>query len=112
MTSKHEPPNRGIENRFHDLSADVREERLVRYIIHQVECGRHVDDIINDSYVVQHFDEVARTRILQHPEVIKGIEEHMRREFAGYGKPAGTRKPCAGDEQEGGRDDDANLPDL
>jgi hypothetical protein len=98
MPSKSEPPSRGIEGRFHDLSADVREERLVRYIAHQVESGRHVKDIINDSYVVQHFDEVARNRIVEHPEVIRAIEEHMRRQFAGYGDSVPASKPCGGDQ--------------
>ena len=54
MSVKNEPPVRGIESRFRDLSVDVREERLVRYIIHQVQSGRHVKDIINDAYVVAH----------------------------------------------------------
>jgi hypothetical protein len=113
MPSKSEPPSRGIEARFHDLSADVREERLVRYIAHQVGSGRHVKDIINDSYVVQHFDEVARNRILGHPGVIKAIEEQMRRQFAGYGDSVGGPKPSGGDQDSGGTEEnDAELSDL
>lgn len=112
MTGKNEPSIRGIESRFRDLSVDVREERLVRYIIHQVESGRHVEDIINDAYVTAHFDEVARSRIIEHPEVIKGIEEQIRRQFAGYGDKFSG--PEAGGEDQGPaeRTDDAELSDL
>jgi hypothetical protein len=85
MSSSSEPASKGIENRFRDLSVDVREERLIRYIVHQVESGRHVEDIINDPYVTTHFDEQARSHILENPEVIKGIEEQIRHQFATYG---------------------------
>lgn len=113
MATKNEPQGHGAGGRFHDLSADVREERLVRYILHQAQSGRHVKDIVNDSYVVEHFDEVARSRILENPEVIKGIEAHMRRQFAGYGDSvAGLKPPSGGDKHEPGRVNDADVSDL
>jgi hypothetical protein len=113
MATKNEPQGHGAGGRFHDLSADVREERLVRYILHQAQSGRHVKDIDNDSYVVEHFDEVARSRILENPEVIKGIEAHMRRQFAGYGDSvAGLKPPSGGDKHEPGRVNDADMSDL
>jgi hypothetical protein len=109
MSTKHEPSSRG---RFHDLSADVREERLVRYILHNVQSGRHVKDIINDPYVVEHFDEVARGRIIENPLVIKGIEENMRRQFAGYGNSVPGCKESGGDQDSAGRVNDADVSDL
>ena len=113
MSDKNEPPGRGIESRFRDFSVDVRQERLVRYIVHQTESGRHVKDILNDPYVVAHFDEVARSRVLEHPEVIKGIEEQIRRQFAGYGDSVGGLEAGGGEDQDSaGRTSDAELPDL
>jgi hypothetical protein len=112
MTGKRDPKSRGIEDRFHDLSVDVREERLVRYITHQVEQGRRVTDIVNDPYVVQHFDEVARSRILEHPGVIKSIEESLRRQFADAGDSVGGCEAAEGEQESAGRSSDADLPDL
>jgi hypothetical protein len=113
MATKNEPQGHGREGRFHDLSADVREERLVRYILHQVQSGRHVTEILNDSYVVDHFDAEARSRILAHPDIIKGVEENMRRQFAGYGQSvANPNPPSGGDEGEAGRVSDADVSDL
>ena len=112
MTSKHDPKSRGIEDRFHDLSVDVREERLVRYITHQVDQGRRVTDIVNDPYVVRHFDEVARSRILENPVVIKSIEESLRRQFADAGDSVGGSEAPEEEQESAGRSSDADLPDL
>jgi len=112
MSDRNEPPGRGLESRFGDLTVDVRRERLVRYIVHQAESGRHVNEIVNDPYVVAHFDEVARGRILEHPEVIKGIEEQIRRQFAGYGDSVGGPEEHGGDQDSAGRTNDAKVPDL
>ena len=61
----------------------------------------------------QHFDEVARNRILEHPGVIKSIEEEIRRQFAGYGDSVGRPEATGGD-QDSDRADAAmaDLPDL
>jgi hypothetical protein len=112
MSAKNEPPARGIESRFHDLSVDVRQERLIRYIIHQVESGRHVNDILDDPYVLEHSDPMARHRLLEHPEVIKSLEEHIRRQFAGYGDSVGSPEANRGDEDSAGRTSDGELPNL
>jgi hypothetical protein len=112
MSSNSDPPSPGIENRFRDLSVDVRQERVLRYIVHQVESGRHVDDIVSDPYVVEHLDERARRHILEHPEVLKSIEEQIRRQFAGYGDSVGGSQAGGGDEDSAGRTNDAELPNL
>ncbi len=112
MSDKNEPSGKGMESRFRDLSVDVRQERLVRYIVHQVQTGQHVKDILDDPYVVAHSDEVARSRIFEHPEVIKAIEEQIRRQFAGYGDSVGGSEAGGGDQDSGGRTSDAELSDL
>ena len=112
MSVKNEPPVRGIESRFRDLSVDVRQERVVRYIVHQAQSGRHVKDIVNDPYVVAHLDQLARDHIIEHPGVIKGIEEQIRRQFAGYGHSVEEAEQGGGDESEAGRTSDAELPRL
>jgi hypothetical protein len=112
MTDDKQPPVRGIEHRFRDLSADVREERLVRYILHQLDAGRRVEDIVNDAHVVEHFGEAARKHILEHPDVIKGVEERLRTQFAGYGDSVGNPKATKADQDSTGRASDDQLSDL
>ena len=53
MTDEAEPVVSGIQKRFRDLSVDVREERVIRYIIKQVRLGRPMDEIMADAYIVE-----------------------------------------------------------
>ena len=76
------------------------------------ESGRHVDDIVKDSYIVDHFDEVARDRILEHPAVIKSIEAEMRRQFAGYGDSVDRQRAEDVRPDSAGRSERWRLPDL
>ena len=105
MTGKNEPPSRGIESRFHDLSADVREERLVRYIIHQVDSGRHVKDIINDAYVIA---ALRRGGAQPHPRASRGHQGHRGAAYAASSPDTATRSArpearCEGDQDSAGR---------
>jgi hypothetical protein len=112
MTSNSEPPVKGIEHRFRDLSVDVRDERLVRYVIHQIECGRHIEDIVKDPHIAEHYDEAARGRILEHTAVIKALEQQIRRQFAGYGDSVGSPEASGVDHDSAGRANDGKLSDL
>ncbi len=84
MTDDVEPVVRGIQKRFRDLSVDVREERVIRYIVRQLRSGRHVDDILDDQYLASHTSAQERAQILENPSVIRAIEEEIRRQFASY----------------------------
>src|SRR5512139_2234320 len=112
MAEKQEPPGRGIESRFRDLSVDVRHERLIRYVVKQVENGRHVKDILSDPYVLEHSDEVARSRIPEDPHVLQAVEEQIRRQFADYGGSVAGTDADGGDDSQSEGEDDARLPDM
>jgi hypothetical protein len=90
MTDDVEPVIRGIQKRFRDLSVDVREERILRYIVKQLRLGRHIDSILEDSYMTLHTSEEGRAEILQNPLVIHAIEEEISRQFAGYSSETGN----------------------
>lgn len=78
-----------IPKRFRDLTADVRLERLVRYVVRQLSEGRHFDDVLQDSYVVAHSTEATRAELLEHPEIIKAMEVGLHRQFADYEETTG-----------------------
>lgn len=84
MAGEKEPAVGGISKRFRDFSVDVREERLVRYVVKQLGLGRHVDDIMNDQEIVAHSSEVTRAALLQHPTILKAIEDEIKRQFSDY----------------------------
>ena len=89
----------GIPKRFRDLSADVREERLVRYVVKQLGQGRHMDDVMKDEEVVAHSSEVVRSELMQNPDVLKALEEQIKREFSDYTKE--TAPGVEGSDSEG-----------
>lgn len=75
---------RAIHERFRDLSVNVREERLIRYITKQLGEGRKVDAIMTDHYIVTHTNETTRAQLLQNPHVLRAIEDEIKRQFADY----------------------------
>ncbi len=78
------PSKRSIQERFRDLSVNVTDERLLRYISKQVGEGRRLDDILADQYVVTHANEAKRAQLLENPHVLKAIEEGIKKQFADY----------------------------
>lgn len=90
MTDEAEPVVGGIQKRFRDLSVDVREERIIRYIVKQVSLGRPMDDIMADSYIVEHTSDVTRATILQNPSVLHALEEEIKQQFADYRSATGS----------------------
>jgi len=98
MTDELEPVVRGIQRRFRDLSANVREERVIRYIVKQLRFGRHLDDILNDQYMLTHTSATDREELLASPALIRAIEEEVKRQFAGYGPEADFAKARRGDD--------------
>lgn len=90
MTDEVAPVVRGIQSRFRDLSVNVRGERVIRYIVKQLQYGRHIDEILEDPYLVAHTTPVERAELLENPAVIRAIEEEIRKQFAGYRSVAGS----------------------
>jgi hypothetical protein len=90
MSDEVTPVVRGIQKRFRDLSIDVREERVIRYIVSQLCLGRHLDSIMSDSYLVTHTTEASRAQILQNPKVIRAIEHEIASQFATFRAATGS----------------------
>ena len=85
----------GVRDRFHDLSVNEREERLIRYIVKQLGQDRSLDDILSDEYMKQQASEAKRAELLQNPRVIRALQEEIKRQFAEYdsGAKSGPDKP-------------------
>jgi hypothetical protein len=84
MADQEESAARRIQKRFRDFSVDVREERVIVYIVRQLRKGRRYDDVMNDSYIITHTNSATRDRLLQQPQVLETIEQEMKRQFSDY----------------------------
>ena len=96
MTDEAEQGAQGIPKRFRDFSVDVREERLIRYIVKQLGQGRHIDDIMNDHEIVVHSNEIKRASLMQNPTVLRAIEDEMKRQFSDYGSATASEADHSG----------------
>jgi hypothetical protein len=85
-----------VRDRFHDLSVNERDERLIRYITKQLGQGHSLDDILADQYMLSHTSEAKRAELLQNPRVIRALQDEIKRQFAEYGsspKPTAEKSP-------------------
>ncbi|HZK49450.1 MAG TPA: hypothetical protein VFD74_07610 [Thermoleophilia bacterium] len=74
----------GVQALFHDLSVDVREERVTRYVVMELHGGRPFDELMADPYVVNHTSAEDRLRILESPDILREIEDRIAAEFHDY----------------------------
>lgn len=69
----------GVRDLFEDLSVDVREERVIRYIAAEINKGRDFDAVMDDPYVRNNTDSSDRARMLENPETLRMIEQQLSR---------------------------------
>lgn len=81
----------GVQELFHDLSVDAREERVTRYVVTELRKGRAFDDLMADPYVVNNTSEEDRARILESPETLQEIEDRIAAEFHDYRRQLARR---------------------
>lgn len=82
----------GVQELFHELSAGAREKRVLRYIVTELHGGRRFDDVMADPYVMNHTDADDRARILETPEALREIEDHLAAEFDDYRRQTDRRE--------------------
>lgn len=70
-----------IQAFLNDLAIDVIEERVVEYVIREVQNGRKLADALNDPYVKNRLSEEKLARVLENPEVSAALEEQISQSF-------------------------------
>jgi hypothetical protein len=87
----------GVRALFEDLNVDVKEERLIRFILNELQKGRSFDEVMSDPYVVNRTNAEARARMLENPAILEGIEDQLAGELFFYkvdfSRPAGGTEP-------------------
>lgn len=72
-----------IQHLFEDMGVDVVEERVLRFLLQEIHCGKTVEEALDEPYVVNNTKPAWRREILQRPEVIKAVEEEVEKTFQG-----------------------------
>jgi hypothetical protein len=74
----------GVRSLLEDLNVDVKEERLIRFILNELQKGRRFDEVMSDPYVVNRTNAEDRARMLENPAILEGIEDQMAGELFFY----------------------------
>jgi len=64
-----------------DLATDAIEERVVEYLIREVQNGRKLTDALKDPYVRNRLSEDRLNKVLENPEVIGALEQQISSSF-------------------------------
>jgi len=64
-----------------DLATDAIEERVVEYLIREVQNGRKLTDALTDPYVRNRLSEDRLAKVLENPEVIGALEQQIAASF-------------------------------
>lgn len=64
-----------------DLATDAVEERVVEYVIREVQNGRKLTEALKDPYVKNRLSEEKLSRVLETPEVVAALEAQIAESF-------------------------------
>jgi len=64
-----------------DLATDAIEERVVEYLIREVQNGRKLTDALKDPYVRNRLSEDRLNKVMENPEVIGALEQQISSSF-------------------------------
>lgn len=64
-----------------DLATDAVEERVVEYVIREVQNGRKLSDALKDPYVKNRLSEEKLAKVLETPEVVSALESQIAESF-------------------------------
>lgn len=72
------PVNESVHNFMTSLFEDPIEERVVEYIVRQIESGRSLFEALEDPYVRNRIPEERRVSLLSDSAVLDSFEKELR----------------------------------
>jgi hypothetical protein len=74
---------RGFWDRiFSGSYRSMREERVLYYIVHRIEDGAHLDDILQEQYVRPNASPDEAREILENPRLVEAAHKRMLEDFS------------------------------
>lgn len=70
-----------LQRFMNDLATDAVEERVVEYVIREVQNGRKLSDALKDPYVKNRLSEEKLAKVLETPEVVSALEAQIAESF-------------------------------
>ena len=80
-----------VRNPFGSLFGSSRQEQfLVRYVLREHARGRSLAEILDDTYVRNRSTPEERARLLERPEVVAAVGDHVLEELRRFGGERST----------------------
>ena len=70
-----------IQSFLNDMAVDVIEERVVEYVIREVQNDRKLTQVLNDPYVKNRLSEEKLAHVLGSPEIASALEVQIAQSF-------------------------------
>lgn len=64
-----------------EMATDELEERVVEYVIREVNNGRRLTEVLADPYVRNRLSEERINHVLENPEVVAVLEQQISESF-------------------------------
>ncbi len=75
-----------IQSILDDMSNDAVEERVVDYVVRELQNGRSLSEIVRDPYVKNRLNEERISRVFSDAEVVDALEEQVSSFFNPKGR--------------------------
>jgi hypothetical protein len=70
-----------VRKLLEDMSEDVAEERVVQYLIREVQTGRKVSAVLTDPFVRNRLSDERIAHVLENPAVLDAVENEIRSSY-------------------------------
>lgn len=64
-----------------ELATDEAEQRVVEYVVREVNNGRRLRDVLLDPYVRNRLSDERLRHVMENPEVVVALEEQISESF-------------------------------
>ena len=73
-----------------------REEKVLRYIVHRINEGAHLHDVLQEPYVQRNCTQEEIDEIIRNPELVHACREHLKQVFRSAELDPRTKTPTRG----------------
>lgn len=70
-----------LQSFMDELAIDAVEERVVEYVIREVQNGRKLSEALKDPYVKNRLSDEKLAKVLEAPEVVNALEAQIAESF-------------------------------
>ncbi|MBA2343805.1 MAG: hypothetical protein H0V83_01785 [Rubrobacter sp.] len=67
---------------FSSTGGDPREQRVLEYIVHRINEGANLHDVVEEEYVLRNASRTQREDIVSNPRIVEAARERMQEAFS------------------------------